>query len=210
MANDISLETFKNNKKKTTVIMYAVIGLIVIALGGVIASTGGGPGLIAGGLVIFGGCVMLIKAHGELVDPRNERRCDLRDVVRYRNMEIPASYLNGDAGVDTDIDIDEKTALMKVLYDGYGGAYLKSNTAATSIGDNFDVWYIPGNARATLTTQLTSATPTNSANRLYVMNKGENRIIVKDKSKADKPTISPLPSSPVPFVSLCDDQTTTA
>lgn len=212
-SNDVSLETFKNNKQKTYVIGYILMGLMIMAIAAAGASNGGV--FLAFGIAgILGGAYLMYMGYETLVDPRNERRCDTRDLLRYANMEIPANYLNGDAGVDTEIDTDERTILMKVIYSGYGGVYLRSNNAGESIGGNFDAWYIPGNAKATLTEKLGDlltesqvlALP-NGAHRLYVMNKGDYRVEVKDRS--DKTRLYGLSPSPKPpyFVSACDATT---
>lgn len=160
MANDISYETLKNNKLKSQVILYAVIALMCIAVGAAIAGTGSSAGMIAGGLLAAGGGFYFGKmSYDILVDVKNERRCKQSYFTQiYKNMKVPTSWVNGDTAVDTDTDLDELTIITKAQFEGYGGVFLVSNTSTDSVGDNYDAYYIPGNAKAVLTKKLTPLT----------------------------------------------------
>lgn len=156
MANDVSLETLKNNKEKTKIIVYLMIGLILIALGATFAGTGTTAALIGGALAVIGGGYMMYMGYDMLIDTKYERRCKQGYFTQvYSNMKVPKKWVDGDVAVDTDVDMSEEDIITKAQFEGYGGVFLVSNNAADSIGGNYDAYYIPGNVKSILTSQLT-------------------------------------------------------
>lgn len=207
MANDVSLDTLKNNKEKTKVIMYFIISLILIALGAAVASTGTTAALVAGTFAFGGGGYLVYLAYELLVDPKNERKCKAGYFTQiFTNMLVPKAYIDGDVAVDVDLDIDEKSAVSKAQFDGYGGVFLVSNIEATSIGGNFDAYYIPGNAKAVLTKssskvsgKVTDSTGRTVADKLYIKAdiKTGVRVLAKTDDANKLEITSPIPPSTI-------------
>lgn len=206
-SNDVSFETFKNNKQKTYVVGYIIMGLMIMAVSAAVSQNGGAMigvsilGLFAGGYLMYLG-------YETLVDPKNERRCDISKLGKFTNMEIPEGYLNGDINVDTDVDMDEYEILMKTVYGNYGGVFLKSNNNPQTAGGKFDAWYIPGNAKSVLSKKV-AAGGLNVAERLYIVTTGDKRVVVRDRdspigSDGFRARLFPLSPSPKPFISACD------
>ena len=159
MANDISLDTLQNNKKKTQVIMYMLIALIMIALGATFMGTGTTAALIAGGIGIVAGGYFGYTGYNILIDPKNERRCKQGYFTQvYSNMRVPKKWVSGDVSIDTDIDMSEEDIITKAQFNGYGGVFLVSNISGDSVGGNYDAYYVPGDIKSVLTRQLTNLT----------------------------------------------------
>lgn len=216
MANDISLETLQNNKEKTKVIMYMMIGLILIALGATFAGTGTTPALIGGLLAVAGGGYMAYMGYDMLVDPKNERKCKAGYFEQvFTNVTVPQAWIDGDVAVDIDLDIDEKTAVSKAQFNGYGGVFLVSNIASESTGGNFDAYYVPGNAKAVLTKPASSAATATSvldannrtiASKLYIRAgpKSGVRVVAKTDDTRKDEIKSPFPTFTPPFTTGSD------
>lgn len=172
MANDLSIDTFQNNKEKTKIMTNLVIAVVLVVIGATF-STSGGAAAILGGAAIIGGLYFGYMAYEVLVDPKNERRCKEGYFEQiFTDMRVPQAWIDGDVSVDIDYDIDAKSAVSKAQFDGYGGVFLVSNTAPESTGGLFDAYYIPGNAKAILTKK---STITNTNKNLD----NENRTVAK-------------------------------
>jgi hypothetical protein len=205
--NPVSITTLKNNKKAAYVVGFVFGSLIAFVMGlagvGLAASAEKSSGQIGGAILaaigIAGGIYMAILAHDELTARKNEKRCspDLFNV--YENVQIPEKYIAADAEYEVELDVPEYETGRKVQTKGYGGVFLKSNTAATSTGSstgsNWDAIFIPGDAKAVVVKGNYTTAGKDKADRLYVMKKGVNKIIVKDtdRNKSPLPPKSPLP-----------------
>jgi hypothetical protein len=106
-----------------------------------------------------------------------------------------------------------------MIYDGYNGVFLKSNTAST--GDTYDAYFIPGNAKSVvigtyasgMTTPPPASTPSAELSRLavsmFVYNKAPNKVSVFDETSTStpkSPVIAEVPTtvgSPV-FRTSCE------
>jgi hypothetical protein len=160
---DASIGTFTNNKNKNNVIMYAIIGLVLIALGGVLLGSGSTPGMLGGGISIAMGAFFVYRSFSVLTDPANQRKCKSGYFTQiFTNMKVPPKWISGDVAVDLDLDVDEITAITKAQYDGYGGVFLVSNVSSDSIGGNYDAYYIPGNTKTILSSKVD---PVNNPNK---------------------------------------------
>lgn len=205
MANDLSLDTLKNNKMKTQVIMYLMISLIMIALGATFAGTGTTAALIGGVLAIFGGGYMGYLGYDMLVDPKNERKCKAGYFEQiFTNVTVPQAWIDGDVAIDIELDIDEATAVTNAQFNGYGGVFLVSNIAAESVGGTYDAYYVPGNARAVLTKpstkvsgKVTDSTNRTVADKLYI--RAGPKTNVRVVAKTDDNSKTEIKSSPFPL-----------
>ena len=205
--NPRNFETLKNNKKIFYVVGFIFGALIafVAGLAGIGMSAGaeaGQSGKAIGGIIlacigIGGGIYMAILADNELTSRRNEIKCLGDNFLVYTNVKIPKKYTASDAEYDVEVDVSEYETGRKVQTKGYGGVFLTANTNVDSSGGNYDVIYIPGDAKAVvIDSTLTDA---KIANRLYVMRKGVNRVEVRDKAtKSPIPATSPRPQDVCP------------
>jgi hypothetical protein len=143
---------------------------------------------------------MAILAHSELTDRKNEKKCSPELFNVYTNVKIPDKYVADDAEYDVELDVPEYETGRKVQTKGYGGVFLKSNTAPTSTGDNWDAIFIPGDAKAVLVEGNYTTAGKQKADRLYVMKKGPNQIKVRDvkNNKSPLPPVSPMPTDVCP------------
>ena len=184
-SNDVSYETFKNNKKKMNVVMYAVIGLIIIAIGGMVATTGGSGPAIAGLLVFAAGAYSIYYGYEILIDPRNERRANLDYFNQQSCVTIPAEYLKDGADIDIVLDSMDTALLIKAEYEGYGGVYLKSNTSQFSVGGTFDGFFIPKDTKVHKVVRASgSSGADNYACFLFTVKKGDKAVVLRDVSGA--------------------------
>jgi hypothetical protein len=208
--NPRNFETLKNNKKIFYVVGFIFGALIAFVAGlagiGMMFSPEKSSGKIGGGFLaaigIGGGIYLSILADNELTTPKNEKKCK-PDVFRvYENVKIPAKYISGDEDYEIQLDVPEYETGRKVQVEGYGGVFLKANVAAESSGGNFDAVFIPGNQKAVVLQTAPPYAPTTPKattkdfyDRLYVVRRGNNRVVVKlESTKSPIPETSPIPS----------------
>lgn len=220
MANDVSLETFNNNNEKSKIIANFVIGIVIIIAGIGLAGMGRNPvSLVFGLLMAGGGGYLIYLGYSLLVDVKNERKCKEGYFEQiFQDMRVPQSWIDGDVSVDKDYDIDEKSAVSKAQFNGYGGVFLVSNNEPESTGGLFDAYYIPGNTKAVLTKKSSIVTSDvkkkrfnldaegrTIATKLYIKApaKTGNRVIAKDESGSKLEITSPIPPDTVYAQDAC-------
>lgn len=140
MAKKFNFDTIKGMRTDAILkaLMWMVFSLVLIIVGGTIASKGGAFFIVAGLIIaVLGGGWTGSKAYDIVVDPKNQKTCNANFWNKYTCISNPS-----DLETDTvELDVTECIAQKNAEYNGYAGVWLVSNTVNTS---NLDAYYISG------------------------------------------------------------------